>query len=262
MLNDWIKAFLISVLEGLTEFIPVSSTGHLVLFSRYLEFSGERADTFSIFIQLGAILAVMLIYKQRFLDLLSTGTGFKGLAALQKLFIAAVPACLLGALFYSKIKKVLFAPKPIAIALIIGGIFLIVFDKKSKQESEKGLDDLNFKQALGVGLAQCLSLVPGVSRSGSTIIGGLVCGLSKQVAAEFSFILAVPVMSAAVLYDLYKSLDVLVVADIPIFAFGFVIAFITSLFAIKFFIQLLNKIGLWPFGVYRIILGVLVLILL
>jgi undecaprenyl-diphosphatase len=262
MINDWIKALLISILEGLTEFIPVSSTGHLVLFSRYLEFNGERADTFSIFIQLGAILAVVVLYKQRFFDLLKNGSGFKGIVALQKLFIAAVPACILGALFYSKIKKVLFAPMPVAIALIIGGIFLLMFDKKSKYTSDATLDDLSYRQAIGVGIAQCFSLIPGVSRSGSTIIGGLICGLSKQVAAEFSFILAVPVMCAAVLYDLYKSLNFLVLADIPIFVFGFVVAFITALFAIKFFIQLLNKIGLWPFGVYRIILGLVVLILL
>ncbi|MCL4161236.1 UNVERIFIED_CONTAM: hypothetical protein GTU68_015508, partial [Idotea baltica] len=247
-MDIWLQALFLGIIEGLTEFIPVSSTGHLIIASNAIDFSLEQSESFSIFIQLGAILAVVLIYLDR---------NFSGILAIIKLFLGFLPACILGVLFYSSIKEVLFKPVPVAVALIVGGIILIIAERKIDNENKLSvsLDDITNKQAFLVGCFQCFALWPGMSRSGSTIIGGMLSGLNKKTSADFSFILAVPVMCAAVSYDLLKNFSEINYADIKIFIFGFVIAFIVSYFAIKFFLQLLQKVGFWPFGVYRIILG-------
>lgn len=261
-MSIWLKALILGIIEGLTEFIPVSSTGHLIILSDYIAFNGKAADSFSIFIQLGAILAVVFIYKERFIGLVKKDkNNFSGFTALFLLFIAATPACILGALFYSKIKGVLFTPFYVSLALIFGGLLLIFFDKKEEQATNS-LDLVSVKQAITVGLFQCFALIPGMSRSGSTIVGGMCGGLNKKTAADFSFILAVPVMFAAVFYDLYKSYEFLSLSDIKLFLFGFLVAFVFSFFAIKFFLNLLKTLGFLPFGIYRIILGILVLIML
>lgn len=259
----WLKALILGIIEGLTEFIPVSSTGHLIILSDFIEFSGKAADSFAIFIQLGAILAVVFIYKERFLGFAKKNeNNFSGINALILLFVAATPACILGALFYSKIKGFLFTPFYVSLALIIGGIVLIFFDKREDDNTVliTSLDSLTLKHAWAIGLFQCFALIPGTSRSGSTIVGGMYARLNKKTAADFSFILAVPVMFAAVFYDLYKSYEYLSVSDFKLFLFGFLVAFLFSFFAIKFFLTLLKTVGFFPFGVYRILLGILVLI--
>lgn len=262
-MSIWFQALILGIIEGLTEFIPVSSTGHLIIASDAIDFSLEQSESFSIFIQLGAILAVVIIYFDRFKSLLiADARNFSGISAITKLFLGFLPACILGFLFYSSIKKVFFNPISVSIALITGGIILIIAERKIDNEKKLSvsLDDITNKQAFLVGCYQCLALWPGMSRSGSTIIGGMLSGLNKKTSADFSFILAVPIMCAAVSYDLLKNFSEINYSDIKIFIFGFIIAFIVSYFAIKFFLQLLQKLGFWPFGIYRIILGIIVII--
>lgn len=263
VLDIW-SAILLGILEGLTEFIPVSSTGHLILLGDFLSFTGPQADTFSIFIQLGAILAVVWLYAERFKKFLKV-SNFKESdfqSECLKLATACFPVLVAGVLFHSTIKSVLFAPRPVAIALIVGGVLLILVELKKNKSDTQSIDEITTKQALAIGLFQCLALWPGMSRSGSCIIGGRLFGLKNIVAAEFSFIIAVPVMFAAVSYDLFKSFNNLALDNISIFAVGFIVAGFTAVFAIKFFLRLLERLSLAPFGIYRIALGLLVLILL
>lgn len=255
---------ILGLVEGLTEFLPISSTGHLILAAELLAFTGRRAETFEIFIQLGAILAVVVLYRRRFFDLvnLSQPGGFAGIAGVTKLGIACVPAALLGLFFHTQIKHYLFSPMTVAYALIVGGIIMLVLEWRPRKASVHTLEELSYTKVLLVGIAQCFALWPGVSRSGSMIVGGMLFGLSRPVAAEFSFLVAVPIMCMAVGYDLYKSLHFLNTNDIPLFATGFIVAFISAMIAIRGFIAFLQKFSLKPFGWYRIALGLLSLALL
>ncbi len=258
------KAFVLGVVEGLTEFIPVSSTGHLILFGDAIEFHGELASTFEIFIQLGAILAVVYLYFSRFLSLLPTTQnnskgGLAGFSGCIKLAVACLPAFVLGPLVHSSIKAYLFFPAPVAIALIAGGVVLIAVDRGDRNPSVLDVDSLSLKQCFGIGVCQCAALWPGVSRSGATIIGGMLLGLERKVAAEFSFLLAVPVMFAAVIYDLYKSRAAFESDDLLVFAIGFIVSFVTAIIAIRFFLKLLGSHTMQPFGYYRVVLGAVVL---
>lgn len=260
-----LAAAALGVLEGLTEFIPVSSTGHLVLLGDLIEFTGKKAETFSIFIQLAAILAVVSLYIDKFRGLLdfsseSTERGaFRGFHGLLKLFVVSFPAGLCGLLFYDTVKSKLLAPVPVACALIVGGVVMVLIEKKPKGGSVHSLHEISLPQCFGVGLFQCLSLWPGISRSGSTIIGGMLLGLNRTLAAEFSFIIAVPIMCAAVGYDMLKSIKFLDQSDIAVFAVGFVVSYVTAMFAIRVFLRILRKYTLAPFGYYRIVLGGVVL---
>ena len=248
---SYFDVVILGIIEGLTEFIPVSSTGHLILVSKYLSFEGKVADTFSIFIQLGAILAVCVIFKDRFLALLkkqTTSSNFSGLKGISLLVVGSIPACVAGLLFHSKIKELLFSPLTVALALCVGGVVMILIERFPIKEKIGDVDDITYREALAVGLFQCFALWPGMSRSASTIIGGMLFGLKRKVAAEFSFLLAVPIMCAAVGYDLLKSLKYLDSSSIGIFALGFIVSFITGLFAIKFFLKLLENLTLAPFG--------------
>ncbi len=261
-MSDFWTAILLGLVEGLTEFIPVSSTGHLILFGDAIGFSGERAKAFDVFIQLGAILAVVVLYFRTFLGLLRFGepeTGMSGVLGCFKLFLACLPALVLGALLHKFIKAHLFAPVPVAIALILGGVVLVVIERLTKPKLIGGVDAISPRQALLVGLFQCLALWPGMSRSGSTIVGGMLLGIPRGVAAEFSFLVAVPVMCAAVGFDLLKSAHALQTSDIPLFATGFVVSFLSALLAIRIFIDVLRKYSLAAFGWYRIVLGIVVL---
>lgn len=234
----------------------------MILVSAWRGIGGDTVETFEIFIQLGAILAVVALFPKRFLSLCSFGKKSAGLAGVRGIaaFMAAcAPIFVLGFLFHKKIKAILFGPVSVAFALIVGGILLIVIEGRKKNPQVLSVDGISLKQAALIGIAQCFALWPGMSRSGSTIIGGMLLGIERRVAAEFSFLVAVPVMFAAVGYDLIKSLPALSVADAPIFAFGFVCAFFISLFAVRFFLQLLGKITLSSFGWYRIAVGALVL---
>lgn len=254
-------AILLGIVEGLTEFIPVSSTGHLILAGELLNYTGERAATFQVFIQLGAILAVVLLYRARFIKFFSKRNIADGLSFKQNelnfmhIVIAILPAFIFGFLLHDLIKEYLFSSSTVVIGLVIGGIFMIVAERLPIPTLSSDLDRINFRQCLVIGVTQCLSLWPGFSRSGATIAGGLVAGLNHKTAAEFSFIIAVPVMIAATGYDLLKSWHLITPDFIITLAVGFVVSFIVAVAAIVGFLKLLARTKLTPFAVYRFVLA-------
>ncbi len=260
-LTDLIRAILLGFVEGLTEFIPVSSTGHLILIGDLISFSGPVADTFRVFIQPGAILAAVFFYKERFFGLTDfTGKkgGFTGINGCLLLGISAAPALLFGALAHGFIKQHLFTPVTVAMGLIVGGVGMLLVERFLPTVKKSDIDGFTWKEALTVGLFQCLALWPGMSRSASTLIGGMIAGVDRKTSAEYSFLVAVPVLFAASVYDLYKSLHLLQAADIPIFIAGFISSFIFAGLAIRFVIQILKSHTLRPFAWYRIAIALLV----
>ena len=261
---DYLSAFILGLVEGLTEFIPVSSTGHLILTGRLLGFEGVRASTFEIFIQLGAILAVVLLYKDRFRQLfdLRKMEGLAGWKGLSLLGLTTLPALLVGAATHSLIKERLFNPTTVAIGLGVGGLAILIIERRNPKNQEFGLDTLTWRDALLVGLFQCLALWPGVSRSAATILGGMLIGLGRKTAAEYSFPAAVPALFAAALFDLFQNLTFLQPSDVALFGIGVFIAFLSAWMAVKFFIRLLGSYNLTLFGWYRIALAVIVLLFL
>jgi undecaprenyl-diphosphatase len=256
---DFIDAILLGLVEGITEFLPISSTGHLILTSYFLKLTDDSTKTFEIVIQLGAILAVVVLYFQRVLDAFrfNSERPFSGRFSLTCLALTTLPAVVLGLLLHDWVKAALFNPLSVSLALGLGGIVMIVLERlrPSESSSVKSLDELTYRHALLIGLAQCIALWPGMSRSGSTIIGGLLCGLDRRVAAEYSFLAAIPVMFLATGYDVAKSLNILSLSDLPTFAIGFVVAFLSALVAVKFFIGQLQRTSLAPYGVYRILVA-------
>lgn len=257
-LVDFLRAFILGIVEGATEFIPVSSTGHLIIVSHLLDYTGPKAETFNIFIQMGAILAVVVLYRQRFINLFNfrSQEGFSGFNGLRLLALTSIPILIVGFLGRDFIKQVLFSPGTVAIGLIVGGVALVVIERVLPKAEKIGLDSLTWREAMIIGLFQCLALWPGVSRAASTIVGGMLLRVERKTAAEFSFFAAVPALTAATIYDLLKS-D-LQTSDIGVFAFGFLVAFIFGLLAVRFFIRLLSTITLAPFGWYRIAVGLVV----
>ncbi len=257
-MSEWFQAVLLGLLEGLTEFIPVSSTGHLIVVGHLIEFKGDRAATFEVFIQLGAILAVVFIYKDKFLGLLDfeKKSGFSGANGIVLLALTTAPALVVGLLIHSYIKTYLFNPMTVALGLGLGGLVMIWAERHLPKPAESSLDEILKGDAFKIGLFQCLAMWPGVSRSGATIIGGMMIGMHRKVASEYSFLAAVPVMCAATIFDLYKSRDFLSAADVPIFLIGFVVSFISAWFAVKFFLRLISTHTLEAFGWYRVALSV------
>lgn len=254
-------AILLGLVEGATEFLPVSSTGHLILVGNLVGFTGARADTFEVVIQLGAILAVVWVYFQKFLGLLKwrNTDGFGGKNGLRLLALTVFPALVAGALLRDYIKDYLFNPITVAISLLIGGIVIIIFERQSRNARITSLETIKPKQALQIGAIQVLSLVPGVSRAASTILGGIYVGLDRKTAVEYSFLVAVPIMVAATGYDLIKSLNQLNSSDFALFATGLVSAFIFAMIAIRFLLRYVKTNDFQPFGWYRILLGIVVL---
>lgn len=249
-------AIIMGIVEGLTEFIPVSSTGHLILTGHLLGFEGPKAETFEIFIQLGAILAAVAYYWRRFIQLFQFKMDkFNFLHVL----IAMVPASAIGLLFHDQIKS-LFNVKMVFYALIVGGILMIIADTMGDRikTTATNLDELSYMQALKIGTFQCLALWPGFSRSGSTIAGGILSGTDHKTAADFTFIVAVPMMVAASGLDLLGVKDTLNTSDIQMYAVGFVVSFFVALLSIVFFMRLLNKLKLAPFAFYRFALAIVV----
>ena len=253
-----VVAALLGVVEGLTEFIPVSSTGHLILAGDLLGFEslvGEgRAKTFEIFIQLGAILAVVVAYPRRFGGLLRLGdnSGFTGLRGLSLLLLTSLPAGLLGLLARGPIRDHLFQPLTVAVGLAAGAVWILAVERWPPRERCAGLDQLRWQDALAVGLFQCLALWPGMSRSSSTILGGMMLGIERKTAAEYSFFAAVPLLTAASLYELYKSRSVLRAEDVPCFAVGFVVSYLFAWLSVRYFIRFLSQHTLAVFGWYRL----------
>ncbi len=250
-----IDAILTAIVEGLTEFLPVSSTGHMILLNHLLgNGEDEFTKTFEIVIQLGAIMAIVLLYAKRFLLRFDIYL---------KLFVAFLPSAVLGLLFYKIIKTYLFNHWVVATSLILGGIVLIILDKRmgpSIEQTDDELANISFKQAFLIGCFQVISMVPGVSRAAATIIGGMFNGLSKKSAAEFSFLLAIPTMAAASVLDLYKFEGTITGDQWTTIGIGFVVAFLTAIVAVKWFVKLLDKHGFTGFGWYRIAIGVLFLL--
>jgi undecaprenyl-diphosphatase len=257
---DLIKAILLGLVEGVTEFIPVSSTGHLIIASDWLDFTGDRAKTFEIFIQLGAILSIVWLYRKTFLDLLRGWYREGGSRRLLvNLIIAFLPAAIVGFLFHSWIKEHLFHSVTVALALVVGGVVMLLIERWHPPARVAAVEEIPPPTALGIGLAQVLSLFPGVSRSGATIMGGYALGLSRKAATEFSFFLAVPVMFAATLFDLVKSRDILSTADAPLFAVGFIVAFLSALVVVRAFLGYVSHRSFAAFAWYRIVFGGLLL---
>jgi undecaprenyl-diphosphatase len=257
-----LKALLLGLVEGATEFLPVSSTGHLIIVSDLLDFmSIEKREIFEIVIQLGSILAVVWLYHVRLFKVIRTlKTDVLARRFVLQLFIAFLPLALIGLLFHKQIKAILFHPIPVAIALISGGLIILLIEKLSLKVRTNSLDDMSVGQAIKIGFAQSIALIPGVSRSGATILGGMTFGLSRQVATEFSFFLAIPVMFAATGYDLLKHRDLLTIQDSGLFAVGFVAAFFSAFIAIKTLIRYVAGHDFRIFAWYRILLGILVII--
>lgn len=259
---DWLilfKAFLLGIVEGLTEFLPVSSTGHLILVGDLLDFNDDKAKVFTVAIQLGAILAVCWEYRVRLADVIRNLGTSQANRFVFNLFIAFLPAAILGLLFIKTIKYYLFHPLPVAAALITGGILILWAERRVHHVEVEIVDDMSWKHALKVGCAQCLALIPGTSRSGATIIGGLLFGLSRKAAAEFSFFLAIPVMFAATFYDVYRHQEFLHIDDLGMFAIGSVAAFISALIAIRGLIRYVSHNDFTLFAWYRIGFGLIVL---
>ena len=255
------KALILGIVEGLTEFLPVSSTGHLIVVGDLLNFNSDREKVFMIAIQLGAILAVCWEYRQKITDVVAgIGTDKSSQRFVLNLLIAFMPAAVLGLLFIDIIKQYLFNPLSVATALVVGGIIILWAERRDHKIEVEQVDDMDWKHALKVGCAQCLALIPGTSRSGATIIGGLLFGLSRKAAAEFSFFLAIPIMFAATFYDVYKNRAILEFDDIGMFAVGFVAAFFSALVAVRGLIRFISNHDFTVFAYYRIIFGCIILL--
>ena len=250
-MNDLVQALILGVVEGLTEFLPISSTGHLILAGDLLGFNDERAKVFEVVIQTGAMLAVLWEYRARF---------FRIDAALYRnLVVAFIPAAVLGLAFAKYIKAFLFKPVPVALAFIVGGVLILLVERRAFSPRVDSTREMSALDALKVGFAQCFALIPGTSRSGATIIGGMLFGLSRPAATEFSFFLAVPTLVAAGAYDLWKSRALLSASDTGLFAVGSIAAFVSAFVVIRWLVRYVANHDFRPFAWYRIVFGVLVL---
>lgn len=254
---DLIQAIILGIIEGLTEFLPVSSTGHMIITSSLMGIqSDDFVKLFTVAIQLGTILSVVVLYFKRF---------FKSIQFYLKLFVAFIPAAIFGLLFSDKIDELLESPQTVAISLVIGGIFLLVIDKIFNKAKEDNADNVKYPSAFVIGIFQCIAMIPGVSRSAATIIGGMQQKLTRKAAAEFSFFLAVPTMFAATakkLLDFYQDGHSITPNEMKLLAVGNIVGFVVAIIAIKGFISFVTKRGFFVFGIYRIIVGGIILALL
>lgn len=275
---ELLKAIILGLVEGLTEFAPVSSTGHMIIVDDMWLKTGELlgskyvANTFKVVIQLGSILAVLVVFRDRFIDLLGLSRWKSGKAKgasaigqagsrlkLMQVIVGLIPAGILGVLFEDFIDEHLFSTATVLIGLVVGALLMIAADRFApKRVSVQTVDQISYKQAFGIGLFQCLSIWPGFSRSGSTISGGVLLGLSHRAAADFTFIMAVPIMAGASLISLVKNLEYFRIDALPFFVVGFISAFVFALLSIRFFLKLIDRIKLVPFAVYRILLAIVI----
>jgi len=255
-----LKALIMGLVEGLTEFLPVSSTGHLIITGELINFlDKERRDVFEIAIQLGAILAVCWEYRLRLWGVASQLHTPAAQKFVINLLLAFLPAAILGFFLIKTIKYYLFSPVPVAIALVVGGVIILWAERRQHTIRIQTVDDMTWKDALKIGAAQSLALIPGTSRSGATIIGGLLFGLSRQAATEFSFFLAIPTMFAATVYEVYKHRHLLSSSDIDIFAVGFVVSFVSALLAVRVLLRYIQNHDFGVFAWYRIIFGLFII---
>lgn len=257
-----IKAAIMGIVEGLTEFLPISSTGHLILVGSLIGFDDEKAKVFDIAIQTGAIFSVILVFWQKIKStVLALPTQASARRFALNVLVAFVPAVLMGLLLGKAIKAHLFTPQVVASAFIVGGLIILWVEKKKTHLINRiqSVDDLSIFDALKVGLVQCLAMIPGTSRSGATIIGGMWFGLSRKVATEFSFYLAIPTLIGAGAYSLYKDRALLLVADAPVFAVGFIFSFLSAWLCIRWLLRYIATHDFVPFAWYRIVFGLVIL---
>jgi undecaprenyl-diphosphatase len=247
-----VKALILGIVEGLTEFLPVSSTGHLILAGDLLGANDERWNVFNIVIQTGAMLAVVWEYRARFFKI--------DVALYRNLIVAFIPAAILGLLFSKYIKAYLFHAVPVAIAFIVGGVIILIVESRPRAARVESTREMTWLDALKVGAAQCFALIPGTSRSGATIIGGMLFGLSRPAATEFSFFLAVPTLVAAGAYDLFKHRALFSASDLPMFGVGAAAAFVSAFVVVRWLIRYVATHDFKPFAWYRIVFGVVVLL--
>lgn len=262
-------AFILGLVEGLTEFAPVSSTGHMIIVDDFLfqtkeMFSPQVANTFKVVIQLGSILAVVVLMWDRFMNLLGLKKMPGRTAAgprlnLLQVIVGLIPFGVLGVLFEDYIDTYLFSTRTVVIGLVLGAMLMLAAEWfRPRQPRTETVDQITYKQAIAVGLVQCLAMWPGFSRSGSTISGGVLMGMSHRAAADFTFIMAVPIMAGASFLSLLKSWDSITADALPFFAVGFVSAFVFALISIRFFLKLINRIKLVPFAIYRLVLAAVI----
>jgi undecaprenyl-diphosphatase len=254
-----IKALILGIIEGLTEFIPESSTGHLILAADWLNFDSPSAKLFEVVIQLGAILAVCWLYRARLIDIVLHLNKRPEQVFALKMLVAFLPAAVIGLTFHHFITAVLFSPVVVAVMLIVGGAAIWLTEKFKPEPDVHDIDSVSMKRAFLIGCAQALSVIPGTSRSGATIVGGLLLKLDRKAATEFSFFLAIPTMLAATAYDFLKNMSAVSHDDMILIAVGFIAAFIFGLAAVKFFISFVGRHDMVPFAIYRIIIGAVML---
>ena len=258
-----LKAFVLGIVEGVTEFIPVSSTGHLILVGAWIDFQSTESKVFEVVIQLGAILAVVWIFRARLMQLLigSWRRDPVELAFLRNLVIAFIPAAVIGAIFIKSIKLLFFHPGVVVVTLILGGLIMLWVERPQaikRAPRAMSIETISWQQALAVGCAQVLAMIPGTSRSGATIIGGMIAGIERKTATEFSFFLAIPTMLGAAIYDTYRHAGELAQSDIHAIAVGFVMAFLSALLVVRAVLRFVARHTYRVFGMYRILLGLVV----
>jgi undecaprenyl-diphosphatase len=251
-MSDLLRALILGIVEGITEFLPISSTGHLILAGDLVGATGERWDVFKIVIQTGAMLAVLWEYRARFFRI--------DVALYRNLIVAFIPAAVVGLVFSKEIKAHLFHAVPVALAFIIGGVIILLVERASRRARVQSTQAMSWQDALKVGIAQCFALIPGTSRSGATIIGGMLFGLSRKAATEFSFFLAVPTLVAAGAYDLWKNRALFSRDDVGLFTVGSVAAFISAFVVVRWLIRYVATHDFKPFAWYRIAFGLVVLL--
>ncbi len=255
------SAILLGIVEGLTEFLPISSTGHLILADRLLGLEGPESKLFDIVIQLGAILAVCWVYRER---LLHAAAGLATERTQQRfvanIVIAFLPAAVAGVILYRIIKDVLFSPWVVAVSFIVGGFLILLIERVRPRPTVNDVDRISWSTALGIGCCQILAMIPGVSRAGATIMGGLMLGVERAPATQFSFFLAIPTMFGAAVYDLYKNRAILSLEGAGLIAIGFVVAFIAALFVVRRLVDFVSRHGFGVFAWYRIVVGTIALI--
>ncbi|WP_296614705.1 undecaprenyl-diphosphate phosphatase [Sphingomonas sp.] len=266
-MNDVITAIILGIVEGVTEFLPVSSTGHLILASALLGYNADYWALFNIVIQLGAILAIVVLYWRTFWAVLQGLLKIDPISVrfVRNILVAFVPAAVIGLALHKQIEKLLGSPLTVAVALIVGGLAIIGIERTVKEGHVKGVADIPLPKVIGIGFIQCLAMIPGVSRSGATILGALSLGVERRTAAEFSFFLAIPTMLGATVLELVTKRHELMAANsvgFGLIGVGFVVAFIVALLVVRWFVGLVGRSGFSPFGWYRIAIGAIAMALL
>ena len=262
MLFSLIKAAILGVVEGVTEFLPISSTGHLIIVNQWISFDADFTKLFDIVIQLGAILSVVVFFWNRLWPFGKDKEKNKEIWSIWlKTVVGVLPAIVIGALLANKIEEKFFNPLTVAVMLIVGGAVLIALERRKKEATINSIKAIGYKTAIGIGFIQCLAMIPGASRSAATIIGAMLLGASRVVAAEFSFFLAIPTMVAASAYSLLKYKSHITGAETALLALGFIVSFVVALAVIKFFMKYIQTHSFKNFGIYRIALGALVLLM-